>query len=77
MTEDYQGPDQVPEEFPLGPGTTGRFVIVTAPAERVEAADEGLTTLSDVAGVSPDEVDPEALTDPEVSVLFPGLGISR
>jgi hypothetical protein len=56
-------------------------VIVTAPAERVEAADEGLTTLSDVAGVSPDEaseageVDPEALADPEASVNFPDLGI--
>jgi hypothetical protein len=47
----------------------------------VKAADEGLTTLSDVAGVSPDEapeageVYPEALTDPEVSVLFPDLRI--
>jgi subtilisin len=81
MTEHNQGPDQVPEEFPLGPGTTGRFVIVTAPAGQIEAADQGLTTLSDVAGVSPDEaseageVDPEVLDDTEASVNFPDLGI--
>ena len=81
MTEQNQGPDQVPEEFPLGPGTTGRYVIVTAPAPRVEDAEQGLTTLSSVAGVSPDEtseageVDPEALTNPEASVDFPDLGL--
>src|SRR5215216_5712657 len=81
MTEQNQGPDQVPEEFPLGPGTTGRYVIVTAPAPRVEEAEQGLTTLSNVAGVSPDEtseageVDPEVLTNPEASVDFPDLGI--
>src|SRR5215210_1391402 len=81
MTEQNQGPDQVPDEFPLVPGTTGRFVIVTAPAQRVEAAEQGLTTLSDVAGVSPDEtseageVDAEVLTNPQASVNFPDLGI--
>jgi subtilisin len=81
MTEQNQGPDQVPEPSPFGPGTTGRVVVVTAPAQRVEAADQGLTTLSNVAGVSPDkvseagEVDPAALTDPQASVNFPDLGI--
>jgi subtilisin len=81
MTEQNQGPDQVPEVSPFGPGTTGRVVVVTAPAQRVEAADQGLTTLSNVAGVSPDEVseagevDPAALTDPQASVNFPDLGI--
>jgi subtilisin family serine protease len=56
-------------------------VVVTAPAQRVEAADQGLTTLSNVAGVSPDEVseagevDPAVLTDPQASVNFPDLGI--
>src|SRR5919107_1728225 len=82
MSEQNQGPDQVPEEFPLGPGTTGRYVIVTAPAQRVEQdAQQGLTTLSSVANVSPDavseagEVDTEALTNPEASVDFPDLGI--
>ena len=81
MTEQNQGPDQVPEASPFGPGTTGRVVVVTAPAQRVEAADQGLTTLSNVAGVSPDEVseagevDPAALTDPQASVNFPDLGI--
>lgn len=81
MAEQNQGPDQVPEEFPLGPGTTGRYVIVTAPAQRVEDAEQGLTTLSSVANVSPDEVseagevDTEALTNPEASVDFPDLGI--
>jgi subtilisin len=80
MAEQNQGPDQVPEGF-LGPGTTGRFVIVTAPAQRIEAADQGLTALSDVAGVSPDEtsevgeVDPEVLTNPQASVNFANLGI--
>jgi hypothetical protein len=38
MTEQNQGPEQVPNEFPLGPGTTGRYVIVTAPAQRIEQA---------------------------------------
>jgi subtilisin len=82
MTEQNQGPGQVPEEFPLGAGTTGRYVIVTAPAQRVEQdAQQGLTTLSSVADVSPDEVseagevDTEALTNPEASVDFPDLGI--
>jgi subtilisin len=81
MTEQNQGPDQVPELSPFGPGTTGRVVVVTAPAQRVEAADQGLTTLSDVVGVSPDEVseagevDPAALSDPQASVNFPDLGI--
>jgi subtilisin len=81
MTEQNQGPDQVPEASPFGPGTTGRVLVVTAPAQRVEAADQGLTTLSNVAGVSPDEVseagevDPAALTDPQASVNFPDLGI--
>jgi subtilisin len=81
MTEQNQGPDQVPEVSPFGPGTTGRVVVVTAPAQRVEAADQGLTTLSNVVGVSPDEVseagevDPAALTDPQASVNFPDLGI--
>ncbi len=81
MTEQNQGPDQVPEEFPLGPGITGRYVIVTAPAQRIEDAEQGLTTLSSVAGVSPDEsaeageVDPEALTNPEATVDFPDLGL--
>src|SRR5919107_2738518 len=82
MSEQNQGPDQVPEEFPLGPGTTGRYVIVTAPAQRVEQdAQQGLTTLSSVANVSPDavseagEVDTEALTNPQASVDFPDLGI--
>jgi subtilisin family serine protease len=56
-------------------------LVVTAPAQRVEAADQGLRTLSNVAGVSPDEVseagevDPAALTDPQASVNFPDLGI--
>ncbi len=81
MAGDNQGTDQGPEEFPLGPGTTGRYVVVTAPAQRIEDAEQGLTTLSDVAGVSPDaasdagEVDPEVLTNPEASVDFPDLGI--
>ena len=81
MTEQNQGPDQVPEASPFGPGTTGRVLVVTAPAQRVEVADQGLTTLSNVAGVSPDEVseagevDPAALTDPQASVNFPDLGI--
>ena len=81
MTEQNQGPDQGPEASPFGPGTTGRVVVVTAPAQRVEAAEQGLTTLSDVAGVSPDEVseaggvDPAVLTDPQASVDFPDLGI--
>jgi subtilisin len=81
MNEQNQGPDQVPEVSPFGPGTTGRVVVVTAPAQRVEAADQGLTTLSNVVGVSPDEVseagevDPAALTDPQASVNFPDLGI--
>ena len=81
MTEQNQGPDQVPEPSPFGPGTTGRVLVVTAPAQRVEAADQGLTTLSNVAGVSPDEVseagevDPAVLTDPQASVNFPDLGI--
>ena len=81
MSEQNQDPDQVPGEFSLGPGTTGRYVIVTAPAPRIEEAEQGLTTLSNVAGVSPDEtseageVDPEVLTNPEASVDFPDLGI--
>src|SRR5215203_2181937 len=81
MTEQNQGPDQVPEPSPFGRGTTGRVLVVTAPAQRVEAAEQGLTTLSNVAGVSPDEVseagevDPAALTDPQASVNFPDLGI--
>jgi subtilisin family serine protease len=81
MTEQNQGPDQVPQASPFGPGTTGRVLVVTAPAQRVEAADQGLTTLSNVAGVSPDEVseagevDPAVLTDPQASVNFPDLGI--
>src|SRR5215203_245829 len=81
MTEQNQGPDQVPEASPFGPGTTGRVVVVTAPAQRVETADQGLTTLSNVAGVSPDEVsetgevDAAALTDPQASINFPDLGI--
>ncbi len=81
MTEQNQGPDQVPEASPFGPGTTGRVIVVTAPAQRVEAAAQGLTALSNIAGVSPDEaseageVDPAALTDPQASVNFPDLGI--
>jgi subtilisin family serine protease len=81
MTEQNQGPDQVPEASPFGPGTTGRVIVVTAPAQRVEAGDQGLTALSNIAGVSPDEVseagevDPAALTDPQASVNFPDLGI--
>jgi hypothetical protein len=46
MSDQNQGPDQVPEEFPLGPNTTGRFIIVTTPAQRIEDAQQGLTTLS-------------------------------
>src|SRR5215210_3616309 len=73
--------EQVSEASPFGPGTTGRVVVVTAPPERIEAADQGLTTLSNVAGVSPNEtseagqVDIEALTNPQASVNFPDLGI--
>ncbi len=80
MSEQNQGPDQVPESF-LGPGTTGRVLVVTAPAQRIGAADQGVTTLSNVAGVSPDEtseageVDTEVLTNPQASVNFPDLGI--
>jgi len=82
MTEQNQGAGQVPEEFSLGPGTTGRYIVVTAPASRVEQdAEQGVTILSSVAGVSPDEtseageVDPEVLTNPDASVNFPDLGI--
>src|ERR687884_661109 len=64
MSEQNQGSGQRPEEFPLGPGTTGRYVIVTAPASRIEEAERGVTALSDVAGVSPDET-AEAVDDPE------------
>ena len=35
MTEQNQGPDRVPEASPFGPGTTGRVVVVTAPAQRL------------------------------------------
>src|SRR5918999_859563 len=82
MTEQNQGPAQVPEASPFGPGTTGRVLVVTAPAQRVEAAGQGLTTLRAVAGVSPDEeisetgeLDPAVLTNPQASVNFPDLGI--
>jgi subtilisin family serine protease len=81
MTEQNQGPDQIPQEPPREPGTTGRYVIVTAPAQRIGVAEQGVSTLSSVAGVSPDEtseageVDTEALANPQASVNFPNLGI--
>src|SRR3712207_4826632 len=81
MSEQNQVPAQVPEEFPLEPCTTGRVLIVPAPTQRLVEAYQVLSTLSDVAGVSPaetseaGEVDPEVLTNPQASVNFQVLGI--
>jgi hypothetical protein len=72
MGEQDQGPEEVRE-----PGTTGKYVITIDPT----ATRQGLDIVEQQAGLRADvtaeagEVDPEALADPEVSVLFPDLGI--
>jgi hypothetical protein len=66
MGEQDQGPEEVRE-----PGTTGKYVTTR----------QGLDIVEQQAGLRADvtaeagEVDPEALADPEVSILFPDLGI--
>jgi hypothetical protein len=72
MAEQNQEPEKVGE-----PGTTGRYVVTIDTA----STQQGLDILAQQAGVRADEVseggevDPKALTNPEVSVLFPDLGI--
>jgi hypothetical protein len=72
MAEQDQDPEEVRE-----PGTTGRYVVTIDPT----ATQQGLDVLEQQAGVRTDataetgEVDPEVLTNPEASILFPDLGI--
>lgn len=67
-----------PDEAPAEPGTTGRYVVTIDPT----ATRRGLDVLDQKAGVSADAIAEGAegiaasqLDNPEVSVLFPDLGI--
>ena len=78
MADQNLGPDQTPEEVPLEPGTTGRYVITFNP----DAAQQGLDALRRI-GVVPDaiskgaaeEVDAAQLDDQEATIYFKDLGI--
>jgi hypothetical protein len=78
MSYRNQGSDRSPEEAPLEPGTTGRYVITFDP----EATQQGLDALRRI-GVVPDtvsegdaeNVDAAQLDDQEATIHFKGLGI--
>jgi hypothetical protein len=78
MSDRNQGSDRSPEEPPLEPGTTGKYVITFAP----EATQQGLDALRRI-GVVPDtvsegaaeNVDAAQLDDQEATIHFKGLGI--
>lgn len=78
MSDRNQGSDRAPEEPPLEPGTTGRYVITFDP----EATQQGLDALRRI-GVVPDtvsegaaeNVDAVQLDDQEATIHFKGLGI--
>jgi hypothetical protein len=73
-----QGSDRSPEEPPLEPGTTGRYVITFDP----EATQQGLDGLRRI-GMVPDtvseggaeNVNAAQLDDQEATIHFKGLGI--
>ena len=78
MTERNQGAGPTPEEPPLEPGTTGRYVITFDP----EATHQGLDALRRI-GVVPDtifegaaeDVDAAQLADQEATIHYKGSGI--
>ena len=78
MSDRNQGSDRSPEEPPLEPGTTGRYVITFDP----EATQQGLDALRRI-GVVPDtvsdgaaeNVDAAQLDDRQATIHFKGLGI--
>jgi hypothetical protein len=78
MSDRNQGSDRSPEEPPLEPGTTGKYVITFAP----EATQQALDALRRI-GVVPDtvsegaaeNVDAAQLDDQEATIHFKGLGI--
>jgi hypothetical protein len=78
MAERNQGGDRTPEEPPLEPGTTGRYVITFDP----EVTDQALYALGQI-GVEPtitfegagEEVDAAQLADQEATILYEGSGI--
>jgi hypothetical protein len=78
MSDRNQGSDRAPEEPPLEPGTTGRYVITFDP----EATQQGLDALRRI-GVVPDtvsegaaeNVDAAQLEDQEATIHFKDLGI--
>jgi hypothetical protein len=78
MSDRNQGSDRAPEEPPLEPGTTGRYVITFDP----EATQQGLDALRRI-GLVPDtvsegaaeNVDAGQLDDQQATIHFNGLGI--
>src|SRR3712207_9063824 len=78
MTERNQGAGRTPEEPPLEPGTTGRYVITFDP----EVTQQGLDALRRI-GVGPDtifegaaeDVDAAQLADQEATIHYKGSGI--
>jgi aryl-alcohol dehydrogenase-like predicted oxidoreductase len=78
MTERNQAASRTPEEPPLEPGTTGRYVITLDP----EATHRGLDALRRI-GLVPDtifegagaDVDAAQLADQEATVYYKGSGI--
>jgi len=78
MSDRNEGSDRSPEEPPLEPGTTGRYVITFDP----EATQQGLDALRRI-GVVPDtvsegaaeNVDAAQLDDQEATIHFKDLGI--
>ena len=78
MTERNQGAGGTPEERPLEPGTTGRYVITFDP----EATQQDLDALRQI-GVVPDtifegaaeDVDAAQLAEQEATVYYKDLGI--
>jgi aryl-alcohol dehydrogenase-like predicted oxidoreductase len=78
MTERNQGAGRTPEEPPLEPGTTGRYVITFDP----EVTQQGLDALRRI-GVVPDtifegaaeDVDAAQLADQEATIHYQGSGI--
>jgi hypothetical protein len=78
MSDRNQGSDRSPEEPPLEPGTTGRYVITFDP----EATQQGLDALRRI-GLVPDtvsegaaeNVDAAQLDDQQATIHFNGLGI--
>lgn len=78
MTERNQGGDRTPEEPPLEPGTTGRYIVTFDP----EVTDQALYALGQI-GVEPtitfegagEEVDAAQLADQEATIHYEGSGI--